>query len=443
LDIKMNRFVHKVSLLPELLLSMVESSSGKLSNSQSEKRSKKIAAQEREIQKLQTEIQKHLDARRSQIKLVATQKIKIKVLEKELQLKTKQLQDQISELENLKLLYNKESNKLKDNNRVLSEKSQAIQEQSCKIDVLSSEKRRIESLLETKVKIFQSLRKQVSTQVSEIENIRKDIMDMLKFMRMKIFTEINNLRAHHGYETAKYVSEVERLKLEVKNKGNQIRSQAVDIYDLRNAMNEKSKNLLILNTQLKESKRQLLQDERTNIATDKKVKAQAVLNQTLVAKIEHLWSNLRSKNKVIALKNKEIESLKLTISDTTKKQKAYLAEMSCAVNNFQKYKQEYRNRICNKSACDIAKLQDQSNMISPNKDTLVISNSEEIEISKDVYSVPGGGVCLKENVPPVSIATIEEAEETPMKRGMKRPTSESQIKISTRRGLKCAKLSHE
>jgi len=438
----MNRFVRKVSLLPELLLSMVESSSGKLSNSQLEKRSTKIAAQEREIQKLQSEIQNHLDAGRNQATLVTSQKVKIEVLEKEVQLKTKQLQDQISEFENLKLRHKQESIKLVDNNRVLLEKSQTFREQSCKIKSLSSEKRRIESLLETRVKTFQSLRKQVATQVAAIENIRKDSLDMLKFMRMKVFTEISNLRAHHGYESAKYVSQIERLKLEVENKGNQIRSQAVDIHDLRKTIKEKTENLLILDTQLKEKKRQLQENEKTNIVTDNKVKAQAVLNRTLVSKIDNLWSDLHNKNKMIASQNKEIESLKSTISDITKKQRAQLAEMSGIVNNLEKYKQEHRNGICNKSGCDIPQLQDQTNMISSNTDALVISNLEENEILKD-DPVPGVGVCLKENVPPKSITTLEKPEENPVKRGIKRPTSESQSKISSGRGFKCAKLSHE
>merc|ERR1711920_934856 len=156
----------------------------------------------------------------------------------------------------------------------------------------------IESLLETRVKTFQSLRKQVATQVAEIENIRKDSLDMLKSMRKKVFAEISNLTSHHGYESAKYVSQIERLKLEVENKGNQIRSQAVDIYDLRNTTNEKSENLLILDTQLKEKKRQLQENEKTNKVTDMKVKAQAVLNRTLVSKIENLWSDLKRNNKV-------------------------------------------------------------------------------------------------------------------------------------------------
>merc|ERR1719320_1088626 len=310
----MNRFVRRVSLLPELLKSMVESSSG---NAQIEEKSKNMTTQTERIQNLRNDIQSHLASTQTQTTVIKSQKTKTDVLDKGVQVMSKILEDQVTEVENLKLLYQQETVKLQDD---LTEKAKVIQEQSFKIAALHAENQRIESLLKARYEAFRSLRSQVATHVGEIKYMRKNTKELVKDIQTKVLLEISNLQTCHATETAARLCKIERLQLEVEKKGNQLRSQAVDIEDLRNATRDKSERLASLNTELKETMQQLLENEKTKLAMDKKMKAQATMNQTLVLKIENLWKNVRSKNKQIVSKNKEIQSLKCTITDITQKQ---------------------------------------------------------------------------------------------------------------------------
>jgi len=135
----MHRFVQKVGLLPEMFKSLVESTSPQVVNkSQIEYQVKIIASQAKDISDLQSVIENHRNTDSSQATIISTQKLKIKSLEKDIETKTKQLKQQSSELNKLRILKLRESKHLSEKRQSVKDKSLIISDLTSKIATLSS-----------------------------------------------------------------------------------------------------------------------------------------------------------------------------------------------------------------------------------------------------------------------------------------------------------------
>jgi len=203
----MHRFVQKVGFLPEMLKSLVESTSPKVvDKSQIEFQTNLINSQAKDVCDLQSVIQNLRNTNSSQ----AT---KIKDLKKDLEKKAKQLEEQSRELKKLRKLQLKESK----NRQIAKGKSLKISKQKSKITTLSSRNNNLNLQMKKKISKFRKLTKRIATQSSQIDQLNKEVREKLRYMQDKFIKEIYLLGSQYEEKRKK------NLRLEVAKKDDQLR----------------------------------------------------------------------------------------------------------------------------------------------------------------------------------------------------------------------------
>jgi len=325
--------VQKVGLLPEMLKSLVESSSPKVVNkSQIESQIKIIASQEKEINDLQSLIQNLRNTNSSQDVLISTQKLKIATLKKDVETKSKQLEMQSSELNNLRVLQLKDSKLLNETRQIAEDKSLIISDQKCKIATLTSRNNSLNINLKEKLKKFLLWTKHIATQSREIGKLKRDIEESLRDIQGNVLKELNQLESLHAIN----VDRIKNLRLEVAKKDHQLRLQVQnttsDLNELAKYDRERTKKLQKLSRQLDEKCEHLQEKDKIVQEMNLKLVGQSLLSNTLVSKIETMQNDVQSKEDLLQSQRKETHRLRTEIRDIPTGVKAQVTQI------LQKYK---------------------------------------------------------------------------------------------------------